>query len=908
MKRILLSIILPLFAFLSVNAQNVTISGKVTDQGGTNFLSGVEVAIKSLSVSTKTDSEGKFILANVPGGNYDVQFSIQDYGTLTVTVSAKQDVDMGSVAMKSTEGDIIVEISDDEISDDEGGGQNVSGILHGSRDAFMSIAGYTLGPLRFRVRGYSQGQSSVYMNGIIVNDLASDRISWSNWGGLNRAVWNKETYKGLDVSDFSFGNIGGVTNINTRASTYRPGTEVSYASTNRSYRNRVMFTHATGLMENGWAVTVSGSHRWAEEGYVEGTNYDAYAYFLSLEKQLNDKHSINLTAFGAPTTRASQGGSTQEVYDLTGNNYYNPYWGWQDGEKRNSRIKNYHKPMAILTDYWTINNKTSLETSASYSFGTYGSTALNWYNASDPRPDYYRYLPSYFDENPVAAQVRADEFANGERQLDWNQLYQTNYNGFTTIEDANGIEGNTQDGLKSEYIIEDRRNDEQQYVFNTVLSHEINDNIKINSGFVFRHFTGHSYKLVDDLLGGDFIVDIDKYAERDLGGGEVAQSDIRTPNRVVGVGDVFGYDYNSNIRYTELWAQAKFNYNKIDFVLAAQGAYTGFWRTGNMQNGKFPNNSLGDSETVTFIDYGAKANVVYKLSGKHYFRANAAYITKAPNFNDAYVSLRTRDQLISNLTSEVIYSVDAGYVLRTAKVKATFDVFYTKFENQSWIRSFYHDGYRAFVNYAMTGIDKVHQGMELGLEAAVTSTITVTAAGSVGYYRWDSNPTVDISIDNSSEVLAQGETVYAENFLVSGTPQSVGSVGVKYRSPKYWFAGVNFNYLQDRFLSFNPVRRTSEAIEFLDPEDQQYQDIVFQEELPSGYTADLFIGKSWRINRKYYINLSLNVSNILDNQDLITGGYEQLRFDERDRDVEKYAPKYFYGYGRSYFLNASFRF
>lgn len=910
MKKILLILILFAVGSFGLSAQNVSITGKIANQDKTVYYPNVKVNVTGTQFNTLSDSEGKFILSDIPAGNYVLEFILTDFMTFEFPVNAEKDTDIGTIVMKRANGAqvAIIEISEDEIEDDESGSdQNVSGILHGSRDAFLSVAGYNLGQLRFRVRGYDSKYTPVYMNGIPVQDLESDRISWSQWGGLNDAIWNRSATRGLDFSDNTFGNIGGSQTINTRASEYRPGTKLTYSSTNRSYRNRAMLTHSTGLMDNGFALTLSGSRRWSEEGYVEGTFYDAWGYFMALEKKFSDKHSLNLTAFGAPTKRGQQGGSTQEVYDLTGNNFYNPNWGWQDGEKRNARVVDTHKPMIILTDYLNLNKTTRIQTSLAASFGKYGSSALNWYNAADPRPDYYRYLPSY-ETNPDAIAAIVERFQKGEAQLDWNSFYQTNYNNYQEIQNADGIAGNVASGLQSEFIIEERRSDEMQFFLNSTINKEINDFLSIDAGVDVRHYTMNHYTKVLDLLGGEFIVDNDKYAERDFAEDTVAYNDIRFPNRIVREGDRFGYDYDANVRYEEVWAQANFVFSKIDFSIGANGAYNTFWRTGNMQNGKFPNNSLGDSEKVNFIDYGAKAQAIYKISGKHYIRGHAAYMTKAPNFQDAYISPRTRDQLVTNLQSETIYSGDIGYVMRAPKLKMTFDAYYTKFNDQSWVRSFYHDGHKAFVNYAMSGIDKIHQGVELGVEANLTSTLSLTAAGALGYYYWDSRPLVNVSVDNSSEIIVENETVFAQGFLESGTPQSAGSVGLRYSAPKYWFAGANFNYIQDAFLSFNPVRRTADAVEGIDRESELYESIVFQEELPAGYTVDIFVGKSWRIKRKYYINLSLNVSNILNNQDIITGGYEQLRFDDIDKNPEKYDSKYYYNYGINYFLNLSFRY
>jgi len=161
-------------------------------------------------------------------------------------------------------------------------------------------------------------------------------------------------------------------------------------------------------------------------------------------------------------------------------------------------------------------------------------------------------------------------------------------------------------------------------------------------------------------------------------------------------------------------------------------------------------------------------------------------------------------------------------------------------------------------------------------------------------------------------ILVDNETVYAEGFLVSGTPQTAGSIGLNYRAPGYWFLGVNANYADDIYLSFSPARRMSSTVEGIEPGSEKYDAFVNQEQMPAIKTLDVSIGKSFRWKRKYNLSLNLNVSNVLNNTSYITGGYEQLRTDnEADpelRDPSKFDPKYYYLYGRTYFMNISFRF
>ncbi len=897
MKQITLMLIFLLSAS-GIFAQNGTFSGNIYDQVTGKSIS--EAIIKVSDRQTLTDASGNFNLTNIPQGSYQLVINALGYDSYetNITISSsplflKIPLIPKSISENERRGITEININELDLGDDSKG-QAVSGLLHSSGDVFTSTSSYTLGAMYFRMRGYDSENYSVYMGGINVNDAENGRTIWSEWGGLNDATRNKEVVNGIASSRFSFGNLGGVTNIITRASLQRKQTKFTYSLSNKSYTNRAMFTYSTGLMDNNWAFTVSGSRRWGEGGYIDGVFYDAWAYFVSVEKKINNKHSIAFTGFGSPTKRGQQGGATQETYDLVGSNYYNPNWGYQDGKKRNSRVKDFHEPMMILAHYWDIDRKTRLTSSLGYSFGYNGGTALNWYNAADPRPDYYRYLPSYQTDPYIKNLVTQSWLNNPEvSQINWDKLYQANYLANAT-------------GTQAKYILEDRRNDQQQFSVNILLNKEITSNVKFDGGLEYRKYRGHHFKTIADLLGGKYWVDIDQFAERDFQGDTIKnQNDLNNPNRIVKEGDTYGYDYYIYSNTGQLWGQMDVTLDKVDYYISGSVSNTTFWRHGNMKNGRYPDNSYGDSPERNFVTGGVKAGATYKFSGRHFLIGNAMYLTRAPFVYNSFVSPRTRGQYVNDLKQEKIISGDLNYILRTPQMKARLTIYHTMFYDQSEVTSFYHDDYKTFVNYALTGINKVHQGIEFGSEVKVSPTISVSAVAALGNFRYTNNPNSIISYDNGSKPDTT-QIVYSKSFYVNGTPQTAGSIGLNYRHPKYWFFNANFNYFGKMYLDFNPERRTSAALSNMSPDDPRIPDIINQIKLDDGFTLDASIGKSWQIN-KTNINLNFSVTNILDNTKLITGGYEQMRFDYDNKNINKFPPKYFYGFGRTFFLNLGIR-
>lgn len=792
----------------------------------------------------------------------------------------------------------------DSEGDSDFGSQDISGLLQSSRDVFTSTAGFNFGQARFRIRGLGTENKTVFINGIRLNDMETGRAIWSSWGGLNDVTRYMDVQTGVVASRESFTGLMGYSSINARASSLRPGTKVSYAGTNRAYNHRFMVTHATGKRKDGWSFAASASRRYAGEGYVEGTFFDAWAYYLAAEKEINKKHTINALVFGAPIIQGRQGMAVQEAMDLAGTNYYNPDWGFQNGVKRNARVSNFHKPTAMINHYFKINETTQLTSSIFFQGGRGGVTRLNWHESADPRPAFYRYLPSFFEEgsSDYLAAKHAWENDVNRRQISWDDFYHANRKNLFTAENVNGIPGNNVTGMRSKYMLEETRYDHIQYGANAVLEKKLSPKTVWTTGYNLTIYKGNVYSQVADLLGGDFWLDIDQFAERDLNDEAMAINDLNNPNALIGVGDRYWFDYINNIDRQELFTQIEHDFGKFEVFAAANYTWTQFWRTGNMQNARFPDNSYGDSEKQTFHNYGFKGGLTYKISGRQYITTNLAYMTRAPFMRNAYVSPRTRDDLVPNLESEELLSGDINYFLRYPKLKMRASLYYAQVNNQTWMRSFYHDEYRTFVNYSMTGVDNLFTGVEFGAEWNATSTISINGVFAHGQSIYNSRPTATIARDNDSELIAENRTVYLQDFRLGGMPQTAASIGVRYNSPKYWFIGASANFFDHIYLDPNPDRRTEEALASYVTTDPQWREIIEQTRLDANLTIDIYGGKSWRIKKKF-LNFNASISNVLNNQNFRIGGFEQLRY--TPADINRFPPMYSYLFGFTFFAMVS---
>lgn len=897
---------------------------QVLDQSTGKALEGATISVWGpVRKRVQTSKDGYYSLGQLPRGKYTITITAPGYearqlevadGSLSKTLpSLLRLVPLGDD--NDTDGVLVVE----DLSEDTGAaGSEYASLLTASRDPFNSAASYNFSSARFSARGLDAPYQSQLLNGVPMNDLNTGYSVWNLWGGLNDLTRLQENSITSEPLEVSLGNVGLSSNVQMRPSSYRKQTRLTYSNSNRTYSNRFMATWTTGLMNNGWSLAAQAGRRSGngEYSYVRGTFYDAWSYFLGVEKKFDETNSLALVAFASPTRRGVASASTQEAYNLAGSNYYNPNMGMQAGKWRNARERFSHEPVVQLSHYFNNRKrKLQINTTLSYRFGENYASALNWYNAPDPRPDYYRYLPSYFtymasaeNQDPTSADIYADLWASDRntRYINWDKMYSINRANTAPLYNAEGkLLAN---GARALYMIENRHIDQREFAAASNALWTVNNWLILSGGLNYRYNDTENYSEVGDLLGASYVYDIDKFAERDFGGdASKAQIDLNNPDHIAVEGDRFSYDYRSRIERYSAWLNAKYSFRRFDAYTGLVVTQTNMQRIGNQQRGLFPDNSFGKSEKVEFLDFGAKAGLTYKLSGHHYLVANLAYMEQAPTFMSIFVSPRTRNTLASTLESEKTMSADLSYHLRLPWLKGRLTAFYVETKDKTRSMSFYDDSHAAFSNFLLTGVATRHAGVELGLEAKLSPTLTATGALNWGHYSYNSNPSYVQTVDNSSQVVDR-DVVYWKGLMLSGTPQTAASLGLTYRAPWYATFGINANYFGRSYVSMNPILRTDRGRAAFGPE------ITRPEELNGGMTIDLNAGYSWRLKRDVYLRFNLTVSNILNNKKMHSSGYEQLRVrtqTDANGVAQLFRPfdtKYSYMYGTTFFFNTSLQF
>ena len=832
--------------------------------------------------------------------------------TLAILALLSSSMMTAQVEDKKTEGEgdkdeSAFTFTESQLGEDDDMSQNVT-IVNSNSNIYANEVGYLWSPVRFRYRAFNQKYNDVYINGALMNDAESGQFRYSQVGGLNNQTRSGEYSLPFEANNFSMPSMGGANNYNFRPSAMPIGNKAALSVANRNYTLRGMYSYSSGLNDKGWAVAAALTYRWADRGYVEGTFYNSLSYFLGVEK-VTGNHSISFVTWGNPTERASQGASTDEMYWIANDRYYNPYWGYQNGKKRNSRVINDFAPTALLTWDWKINDDMKLTTSLTGKYSMYKSTKLNYNNSDNPQPDYWKVLPSsYFnvwneDDNSYRTESAWDAWNNAynwlslskvNRQIDFDRLYAANVSA-------------SQQGADAMYYIQAKHNNQLDFKLSSTLDMKLDDRQKLVMGMNLGTTKGMHYQTMDDMLGATQFHNINYYAlgKYDINSEQV-QYDLNNPNAKVGDGDRFGYDYNILVDRADFWTTYSATLSRMHAFVSARLGGTLMQRDGKMRNGLAKDNSYGKSGTARFLDGGGKIGLSFNLGMGNIIQLGAGYELRTPTAYTAFASPEINNDFVANLKNEKVLSAELGYSLNTSWVRANVNAYYSRIKDATEWQCFYFDNANSFSYVSLTGVEKEYYGVEYGLKFKITSAFSIQAVGTVSEAKYANDANVRYMLSTSGDY--GNDICHLKGVREASTPLLAQSLTLSY-SNKGWFIDLTGNYYDHIYLSPSVYYRYDEICEH----DNDGNAIVpDQLEGNGGFMLDASIGKLIRL-KKGQLSINLTLTNILNNRDICTGGYEQSRDNLTSSGnsrgyVFSMNPKKFYAYGTNGMLNFTYRF
>ena len=828
----------------------------------------------------------------------------------TATVTAQVDTKQGQDA---TVDESAFTFTESQLGEDDNVSQEVT-VLGMNSNAYASEVGYKWSPARFKFRAYNSKYNDIYINGNPANDAERGEFRYSLVGGLNNQTRGVEASLPFEDNIFAMTSLGGSNNYNFRPSAMPAGHRLSVAGANRNYIFRGMYNYSSGYNAKGWAWSMGLTYRYAGEGYVEGTFYNALSYYLGVEKMFNPQHSLSLVTWGNPTERGAQAASTDEMYWLANDRFYNPNWGYQNGKKRNSRIIHDWAPSALLTWDWNIDHTAKLTTTLFGKYAMYSSSRLNYNNSTNPTPDYYSLMPSYnynvWDptdtDNRTASGLEAWQASydylsasKANRQINWDQLYFSN-------------KAVSAQGSDAMYYLQAYHDDQLTISLASSLNKQLSKTQKLNAGFNLSTNKGMHYQTMEDLLGASTFHNVNTYVVGTyLSSDMQAMYDPDHPNKEIKVGDRFAYDYNIFVNRMNLWATYAENFGPLHYFLSGRIGGETLQREGMMRNGLALNNSLGKSKTASFLDGGGKFGAMLNMGKGVTLMGGIGYEKKAPVARSAFAAPQMNNDFVRDLRNEDVFSSELGLQLETSWVHANLNAYYSRLGHVAEYSMYYDDSQNSFSYVSINGIKKVYYGLELGLNFKVNSTFNIKALGALTEAKYIND--ADVAYVKSQDGKSYNDVVLSRGMHEGCTPLSAASLDLNYHSGG-WFIDLIGNYYDRIYLYYTPVTRYASENLLRDDLGNDSYNRYDQAKGDGGFMLDASIGRSIYLKRGS-LSINLMLTNILNNTKIVTGGMEQNRKDRKnvnDEDMRAYkfqkSPKKFYANGTNGMLIVTYKF
>ncbi len=751
-------------------AQGV-VKGVVIDASSGETLVGATIRVEGTTAGTASSFDGSFSLL-VPKGKQKVIIGFIGYTSVVKEVELNNDLNLGKILLNPEsigleEIMVVASIARDrqtpvavstikaEVIVEKLGTQEFPEILKSTPSVYATKSSGGFGDGRINMRGFDSNNIGVLINGVPVNDMESGRVYWSNWAGLSDVTRTMQVQRGLGASRLALSSIGGTINIITNSTEARKGGTVSYGIGNDGY-NKKSATVSTGLLDNGWAFTLSGSQT-VGDGYIMGTAFEGWSYFVNLAKRINEKHSLSLTAFGAPQWH-NQRFSPQLIQNYREHPdgpRYNPDMGYRNGQLYTTAYNYYHKPQISLNHFYSINRNTSLSTSLYMSMSdgggrrTYG-TQTGWlrYNSITGKPT---------DQTKLTS--------DGYLDFDWvteqNKLSMTG----SEVIMANAVNSHDWYGVLS--------------TFNTDI-----DALKITGGLDLRYYRGYHLYEIEDLLGGEYFTNT---------------SDINRPaSTPLHKGDIVNYHDLGEVMWQGIFTQAEYVKEKYSGFLSLALSNSMYRRTDYFKY--LDSDPMQQTDWHSFMAYSVKGGANYNISDEHNVFVNGGYFTRAPFFR--YVYLDNSNEFNPGAKLERVISTELGYGYRSSILAVNVSLYRTLWLDKALTRRF------ADLTANLTGLNALHQGVEFDFTLRPNKRLEVKGMLSVGDWKWIDDVIADIYDEN--EVYFGTAEVFAQGLSVGDAAQTTVALGVDYEVLPRLKIGADYNYYDRLFAFFNVENRTTQ--------------------------------------------------------------------------------------------------
>ena len=727
-------------------------------------------------------------------------------------------------------------------------------VVHNHRDLYGQITDY-----RFSFVDYSRRGVEFYRRDVVLDGLSLSRTRLS---ALRRLGLAERSFAGIFSQDGAKVGYAGSDEFSSTEGIPINGGNVGLFFSGRGYLGgvRAAVHHA---MSKGWSMSLYASGRLGDDLYIDGVGQNSVDAALRLSHKSSSGNTLSVVAMLQSGERGLRYGSTDEAFTLMRNRLYNPSWGYQAGEKRNSRIRRDNSPYLMLSYSADLGATTRMTLSAGGGFDSRSYSSLGWYDASSPRPDNYRYMPSYY-ANPVVAAAVAEEWRTGNEkytQIDWDELYQRNrYSARGAI-----------------YALEDRVAQNMQGEVALRFKSELSPSLSLHYALRARYLSSRNFKRMRDLLGASYHTDIDYFLLDDDTFSHKTDNDVRHPDHRIVEGDKFGYDYA--LFENNLSAELGLRYSVGRWELSADAVVSSerYYRKGYFEKELYAGaRSYGRSEKVKFSPYALRATLSCAIAPQHHLRLGLLHSAISPESENLFLNPQYNNRLADNLALQRHSSAEVNYSFSTSDVESSVTAFAAISTAERQIFRAYDDLSATYCDVDIMDVATLRYGVEAAARVKLTRNLFADATLAVGRYAYNNNPMVTLYSDIDNSIISSHSRSYISGCRVGGAPQVASTIGLEYMTYRGWAISCSAQVAAMRYVDASVLRRTERVARQASVSEEIYRSFLAQRRLDDVFTLDASVSRWFNIG-EHRLSLTLSARNLLGRDDIVYGGYESSR-------------------------------
>jgi len=929
------------------------IRGVVSDVNSDETLIGATI-LYDAGKGVITDMDGRYYI-QVDPGKYHLKVSYVGYIAQEMDVTIQkgevaQDFKLRTLTLTEVEviGD-VAKIRETPVAfstvrpiqiQEELANRDIPMLLNKTPGVYATQLGGGDGDARINVRGFSQRNLAVMIDGIPVNDMENGWVFWSNWFGLDAVTRNIQVQRGLGASKLALPSVGGTMNIITKGIDANLGGGIKQdIGTDGYLRTSIGFT--TGHLKYGWGITIAGSYKQGN-GWVDNTWTKGWFGYIRIDKKLGN-HTLTFSAMGAPQKHgqrsykesiatfdknyaAKLGVDTSKAspnYTISRGIRYNSNWGylnrWTRGlngeriyqespEVLAQSLNYYFKPQISLRDFWKINNKLYLSTIIYTSFGNGGGTG---FFSGDKNGTPGGSTP-YFD--PSDGQV----------------AFQTYYN-----ENMDPINNGRSSGILRSSV-----NNHYWYGLLSTFIWEINSEWTVSGGVDLRTYRGEHYGEVYDLLGGNYFLNnsnknrntYDPLYEGDKvyynndskvrWGGIFAQAewkrekwsvflnlttslsayqrldyfkkkdliiDGNTFTEAVGFGDIFYYNGSQSLSYI-YGEPPPFTSHDTVFVIKQipGGTDTLFIVNPTQYNNNSPEARFTRTKWKIFPGFTVKGGANYNINGRNNIFMNLGFLSKAPRFNNVF---NNNNQEVKDAKNENVLTLELGYSYNTKTISLNVNGYLTKWNNRPLDATLTYTDPKTenTYGYNVNGINAFHKGIEIEFGWKPIPSLQWDQVLAWGDWHWTSGSLVTI-YDQAGDSITSFE-FNAKGVHVGDAAQFQLMESLRWEIIKYLYVSGSFTLFAKNYSQMDPASLTPN---FMDangnPPDSWQLPVYFLVDVNAGYRFTF---------KNFKLDIRASVLNVFDRV-YISDAQNNDSYSSKTMDFDAASAGVFFGIGRTF--------